>query len=169
MDRHRRHRAILFPASSRKSPSASGLSLLLLILGSCALYYPRLTLRPAEPFLRVMLAAFLLFDLGAFNWLEADKNSRMKRWRRLLHVILLTRQPSSETGPACIGQGWRAHRSLPTSATSTEQPFRAPGEAAPPCSPDFRIRFHEEIRQRRLPFPGPATTTDEGAIYHDEQ
>jgi hypothetical protein len=45
---------------------------LLLILGSCG-WFVRLTANPASSGLRVMLAAFILFDLAAFSWVEADK------------------------------------------------------------------------------------------------
>jgi len=44
---------------------------LLLILGSCG-WFVHLTAKPASPRLRVMLAAFVLFDLASFSWLEAD-------------------------------------------------------------------------------------------------
>ena len=43
---------------------------LLLILGSCG-WFAYLTAKPARLGVRVMLAAFILFDLGAFSWLEA--------------------------------------------------------------------------------------------------
>jgi hypothetical protein len=43
---------------------------LLLILGSCG-WFVHLTAHPARPGVRVMLAAFILFDLGAFSWVEA--------------------------------------------------------------------------------------------------
>ncbi|HEX8871478.1 MAG TPA: YfhO family protein [Candidatus Acidoferrum sp.] len=45
---------------------------LVIILASCG-WFVRLTRRPAGPGLRVLLAAFILFDLGVFGWLEADK------------------------------------------------------------------------------------------------
>lgn len=45
---------------------------LLLILGSCGLLILMMR-REASPGLRVIIAAFILFDLSAFNWLEAAK------------------------------------------------------------------------------------------------
>ncbi len=50
---------------------------LLLVLGSCGLF-AYLTFHPAGQWLRVALAAFVLFDLSAFNWVEADKASAGK-------------------------------------------------------------------------------------------
>ncbi len=44
---------------------------LLLILGSCG-WFVHLTANPATPGVRVMLAAFILFDLAAFSWVEAS-------------------------------------------------------------------------------------------------
>jgi hypothetical protein len=43
---------------------------LLLILGSCG-WFAYLIRNPATPGVRVMLAAFIIFDLAAFSWLEA--------------------------------------------------------------------------------------------------
>jgi hypothetical protein len=43
---------------------------LLLILGSCG-WFVYLTAKPATPGVRVVLAAFIIFDLAAFSWLEA--------------------------------------------------------------------------------------------------
>jgi hypothetical protein len=43
---------------------------LLLILGSCG-WFAYLIANPATPGVRVMLAAFIIFDLAAFSWLEA--------------------------------------------------------------------------------------------------
>lgn len=47
---------------------------LLLVLTACGCL-ARLTFRPAGPWLRVALAVFVLFDLGAFEWLEQDKTA----------------------------------------------------------------------------------------------
>jgi hypothetical protein len=45
---------------------------LLLILGSCGLFV-RITRKNVTAGVRVMVAAFILFDLSAFNWLEAAR------------------------------------------------------------------------------------------------
>jgi len=50
---------------------------LLLILASAA-WFHRLTVRQASPAMRVILAAFIFFDLASFNWLEANWNTLIK-------------------------------------------------------------------------------------------
>ncbi|HTA41679.1 MAG TPA: YfhO family protein [Bryobacteraceae bacterium] len=47
---------------------------LLLILASCGLLM-HLIRQPAGPWIRAGLAVFVLFDIGAFHWTEADKTS----------------------------------------------------------------------------------------------
>ncbi|MDQ1468569.1 MAG: hypothetical protein QOJ99_49 [Bryobacterales bacterium] len=61
---------------------------LLLILGSCG-WFVHLTANPAAPVLRVMLAAFILFDLAAFNWLEASKAALSKTGDQLEQMVSL--------------------------------------------------------------------------------
>ena len=61
---------------------------LLLIIASCAWFF-RLTLRPAPASLRVFLAAFILFDLGVFNWLEFNKNQLAKSGDEYVQVVTL--------------------------------------------------------------------------------
>ena len=60
---------------------------LLLILGSCGLF-AHLTAKPATTGLLVMLAAFILFDLAAFSWQEADK-ATSNAGDRLVQMISL--------------------------------------------------------------------------------
>jgi hypothetical protein len=61
---------------------------LLLILGSCG-WFVQLTVNPATPGLRVMLAVFILFDLAAFSWMEAAKDTVSKAGDRLEQMVSL--------------------------------------------------------------------------------
>ena len=61
---------------------------LLLILGSCG-WFVHLAANPATAGLRVMLAVFILFDLAAFSWLEADKTKLSKAGDRFDQMVSL--------------------------------------------------------------------------------
>lgn len=61
---------------------------LLLVLGSCGCV-AWLTRHPAGPWLRGGLVAFILFDLSAFNWIEADKSSASNPEGELTQMISL--------------------------------------------------------------------------------
>jgi hypothetical protein len=61
---------------------------LLLILGSCGWFF-YLTKNPAGPWVRVALAAFVVFDLAAFSWLETNTAGVTKDGDRLSQMISL--------------------------------------------------------------------------------
>ena len=61
---------------------------LLLILGSCG-WFAYLTRHGATPWARVLLAAFILFDLRAFEWLELAKDAPNKPEQELQQLISL--------------------------------------------------------------------------------
>jgi hypothetical protein len=61
---------------------------LLLILGSCA-WFVRLSGNTTGKWLRGMLAAFILFDLAAFNWIEMNKNALAKAGDQMDQMISL--------------------------------------------------------------------------------
>lgn len=61
---------------------------LLLILGACG-WFAHLMLHPASTWLRVALAAFILFDLSAFNWVQADKAALSKSGDEMEQMISL--------------------------------------------------------------------------------
>ena len=61
---------------------------LLLILGSCAWFAWLTTHRPTDA-VRALLAAFILFDLSAFNWVEMDKAVLAKDGDQLEQMISL--------------------------------------------------------------------------------
>jgi hypothetical protein len=61
---------------------------LLLILSSCGIF-AYLTTHDASPSVKVLLAAFILFDLSAFQWLETNKTSPSKPTEQLDQMISL--------------------------------------------------------------------------------
>ncbi|MBZ5578120.1 MAG: YfhO family protein [Acidobacteriia bacterium] len=61
---------------------------LLLILGSCA-WFVFLTRKPAGGFVRLLLAVFILFDLDAFQWTEANKSQLSKSGDPLQQMLSL--------------------------------------------------------------------------------
>jgi hypothetical protein len=63
---------------------------LLLILASCG-FLAYLINRPAGPWLCVILAVFVLYDLDSFNWLEADKSNLNATHGELEQMVSLGR------------------------------------------------------------------------------
>jgi hypothetical protein len=75
----------LFPQLNLGSWNALSL---LVVLTACGCF-ARMTVQPAGPLLRFALAAFILFDLSAFAWLELDKSSPGKPAAQLDQMISL--------------------------------------------------------------------------------
>jgi hypothetical protein len=138
---------------------------LLLILASCGLF-AYLTAHDAGPRVRVLLAAFILFDLSAFQWLEADKAAPNKPAALLDQMISLKGaagflkarpelgrvkvevSPEPNIGDAYGVYGhWGGGGSLLTSYAS--------------------LRFHENLLNVRYVVK-PATAADPEPLYQDE-
>jgi hypothetical protein len=58
---------------------------LLLVLASCG-FFVYLTANPAGPWVRFLLAVFILFDLSAFNWGQANVDQPNKLAGQLGHA-----------------------------------------------------------------------------------
>jgi hypothetical protein len=81
--------ALFVPAVFHQLPLGIWSSLsLLLILSSCGIF-AYLTTQDASPVVKVLLAAFILFDLSAFQWLETNKASPRKPTEQLDQMISL--------------------------------------------------------------------------------
>ena len=137
---------------------------LLLIAGSCAWFY-RLTLRPASPALCFLLAAFVLFDYGAFHWGDANKDDVAKAGDFYEETV------SMRHAADFIRAQPGLHR---YSTQEGEEPNLGDiyglqglwGGGATMVSDYSRLRPHEDLLnvQYRI---RPASTADPGAIYHD--
>jgi hypothetical protein len=139
---------------------------LLLIIASCAWFF-RLTLRPSPSSVRVLLAAFILFDLGVFNWLEADKNQLAKTGDEYVRMLSL-RRPSEFV---------KAQPGLHRVAVSLQGSVNIGdiygvqsvwGGGATTIADFSQLRPHQELLNVRYHIK-PASTPDPGAIYRDEQ
>ena len=137
---------------------------LLLVLGSCAWFF-RLTLRPASSSLRVMLAAFILFDLAVFYWGEANRNDLMKSGDE--YVQMVTVGQAAKFIKAQPG----LHRARVSVASEPNigdvygvQSFF--GGSATVLTEFSRMSLHEDLFNVRYRIK-PASTADPGAVYQD--
>lgn len=157
--------ALIVPGVFTQLPLGIWLSLsLLLILGSCAWFF-RLTLRPLPSSGRVLLAAFVLFDLGAFFWGEADKNDLVKTGDEYVRVV--TMRQAAEFIKARPGLN-RARVSGPSEPNIGDlygvQSLW--GGGATVLTEFARLSPHEDLLNVRYHIK-PASTPDPGAVYQD--
>jgi hypothetical protein len=137
---------------------------LLLILGSCAWFY-RLTLRPAQSFVRFMLAAFVVLDLASFNWLATDKNDLAKIGDD--YVQMVTVRPAANFVKAQPGLG-RTRISI-ASPPDIGDIYGVPcmlGGGAAVLTEFSKLSLHEDLFNVRYQIK-PASAPDPGAIYQD--
>jgi len=137
---------------------------LLLIVASCGWFF-RLTLRPAPAALRVMLAAFILFDLGAFNWLESNKNQLAKSGDE--YVQLVTLRQASDFVKAQPGLNRARVSASPAPNIGDVYGVATLWGGGATMITDFsRLSPREDLLNVRYRIKS-ASTPDPGAIYQD--
>jgi len=138
---------------------------LVLILGSCAWFF-RLTLREFPVSGRVLLAAFLLFDLGVFFWGEADKNDLVKTGDE--YVRLVTLRDATDFVKAQPGLNRvRVSVADEPSIGDVYGVQSAFGGAAVYLQEYSYLSQHEDLLNVRYRIK-PASTPDPGALYEDK-
>jgi hypothetical protein len=137
---------------------------LLLILGACG-WFVYLTVNPAARGTRVMLVAFILFDLAAFSWQETGKISLSKTGDQLqqmvslrgaaefvkarpgLHRVRVSVQPEPNIGDVYgVEAGWGG---WPTTLTEYSQ-----------------LGFHDNLLNVGY-YIKPSSVPDPGSVYQD--
>ncbi len=157
--------AIIVPAVFTQVPLGIWPCLsLLLILGSCAWLF-RMTLRPLAPSARVMLAAFVLFDLGAFNWSEADKNQLASNGDEYVRMVTMQQAAAFIKAQPGLNRARASVSSEPNIGDiyGVQSLF---GGGATGLTEYSRLSPHEELLNVRYRIK-PASTQDPGAVYQD--
>ncbi len=157
--------ALIVPGVFTQLPLGIWLSYsLLLILASCAWFF-RLTLRPLPASGRVLLAMFVLFDLSAFYWGEANKNDLLKNGDE--YVRMVTMRQAADFIKAQPGLN-RIRVSVPSEPNLGDiygvQSLWGGGATA--LTEFSRLSPHEDLLNVRYHIK-PASTPDPGAVYQD--
>jgi len=139
---------------------------LVLILGSCGWFY-YLTGKPATPGIRVLLAVFILFDLGAFSWEEANVTGSSKGGEQLDQMVSF--RGAAEFIKARPGLN-RVHVALAPEPNIGDvyQIQSVWGGGAALITAWSQMRLHEDLLNVRY-YIKPASTPDPGPVYHDAQ
>ena len=157
--------AVILPGVFTQITFSSWLCLsLLLIIASCG-WFLRLALRPAPASLRVMLAAFILFDLGAFNWLEASRSALHNAGDRYEQMITL--RPAVEFIKGRPGLSRLRVEATPEPNVGDIYAVEDEWGGGATVINDFsRVAPHEDLWNVRYHIR-TASTPDPGAIYQD--
>ncbi len=137
---------------------------LVLILGSCAWIF-RLTLRPLPSSARVLLAAFVIFDLGCFNWLSANKNELVKSGDEYVQMVTLRNAAEFVKMQPGLHRARVSIPSEPNIGDFYETPSMF-GGAATALTDYSRMSPHEDLLNVRYRIK-PVSTPEPGAIYQD--
>ncbi len=137
---------------------------LLLILVSCA-WLAYLMVYPAGKWPRVALAAFILFDLSAFNWLPVDNNNLGKFGDEMAQMISL-RGPSefirSQPGLERVRVGVSPEPNI----GDVYEVQSAWGGGATALAEYSRLGVRDNLLNVRY-YIRPASTRDPNPLYHD--